>query len=129
MGDIKSFRDLLVWKAGKGLACAVYRWVGTFPREHRFELGSQLRRAAYSVPLNIAEGYGKGTTKQFLRMLRDARGSLAELDTAVEIGSEILAVQVPGPVADGIGNTARLLQGLIGSLERKLKEDECKDDE
>ncbi|HET9134263.1 MAG TPA: four helix bundle protein [Gemmatimonadales bacterium] len=87
MGD---YRSLRVWKAAYQLTLAVYRATADFPREERFGLTSQSRRAALSIASNIAEGASRGTAKDFTRFLWIARGSCAELHTqlllAVDLG-------------------------------------------
>jgi four helix bundle protein len=75
------FRDLLAWQRAYGLALDVYRATGTFPRDELFGLTSQMRRAAVSVPANIAEGYERRTRGEYSQFLRIARGSLGELSS------------------------------------------------
>ena len=80
-----SHRNLRVWQRGITLAEEVYAATARFPSAETFGLTSQMRRAAVSVPANIAEGHARGTPGEFNRSLRTARGSLAELDTQLEI--------------------------------------------
>ncbi len=80
-----SHRNLRVWQRGITLAEQIYDATARFPASEAFGLTSQMRRAAVSVPANIAEGHARGTTGEFARSLRTARGSLAELDTHLEI--------------------------------------------
>ena len=82
---IQNFRDLKVWQLGMELVERIYRLSNTFPPEERFGLTSQLRRAAASVPANIAEGHARRTTKDYLRFLSIAVGSLAEVETFIEL--------------------------------------------
>jgi four helix bundle protein len=82
---MQSFKDLLIWKRSLDFSIIVYRYSKQFPKEEVFGLTSQLRRAATSVPLNIAEGWGRGTDKSFANFLRIARGSLYEVETILEI--------------------------------------------
>ncbi|MCX6284753.1 MAG: four helix bundle protein, partial [Bacteroidetes bacterium] len=81
MGKIISYHDLEVWK--KAVICAkeVYRLTENFPEKEKYGLTSQIRRATVSVPANIAEGWGRESSKNFIQFLRTARGSLYELDT------------------------------------------------
>lgn len=81
MTEIRSHRDLIAWQKAVDLGLEVYRLTRSFPDAERFGLISQLRRAGVSVSSNIAEGYGRGTTADYLRFLRAARGSLYEIDT------------------------------------------------
>jgi four helix bundle protein len=118
-----TFRELVAWQVGIELAEMVYRWTLTLPKEEKYGLVSQLQRAATSVPLNIAEGWGLGTTPQYLRHCRQSRGSLCELETALEIATRVHAAHVPQELHDTRDRCSRLIQGLISSLERKLREE------
>lgn len=80
-----SHRNLRAWQRGVTLAEEVYAMTARFPSAEVFGLTSQMRRAAVSVPANIAEGHARGTVGEFARSLRTSRGSLAELDTHLEI--------------------------------------------
>jgi four helix bundle protein len=82
---IQSFRDLRVWQAGMNLVTAVYQLTRTFPREELYSLTSQMRRAAVSVPSNMAEGHTRESSKEYLHHLSIAQASLAELQTQLEI--------------------------------------------
>ncbi len=82
---IVSFRDLDTWKAAMDLAVAAHDAASRLPATQRFELGSQIRRSATSVPSNVAEGHAHRGNRTFLRHVRIALGSLAELDTQVEL--------------------------------------------
>jgi four helix bundle protein len=113
---IQTFRDLIAWQRGMSLAEHVYVFVRLLPREEEFGLKSQIRRAATSVPLNVAEGYGLGSRDQFLKHLRHARGSCMEVDTGVELACRIYALDVPNELHDIIAETDRVLQGLIRSV-------------
>jgi four helix bundle protein len=83
--QIKSHRDLIVWQKAMDLVMAVYNATASFPKEETYSLTSQIRRAVVSIPANIAEGQGRRLTKEFLYFLANARGSLLELDTHLEI--------------------------------------------
>src|ERR1035438_2853667 len=82
---VKSFRDLDVWRLGLDLAEAVYQCTSSFHKCELFGLTAQMRRAAVSIPSNIAEGRARTSTKEFLQFLSIALGSLAELETQFEL--------------------------------------------
>lgn len=83
--QIKSFRDLVVWQKAMDLVELIYHYSGRFPAEERYALTSQIRRAAVSVPSNIAEGYGRRSTADYIRFLQISKGSLNELQTQLEL--------------------------------------------
>ena len=89
-GKPKNFKDLLVWQRGIQLVKDTYLLTESFPTEEKFRLVSQMRRAAVSIPSNIAEGQARNTTGEFIQLLAIAQGSLAELETqliaSVELG-------------------------------------------
>ncbi|MBU1413452.1 four helix bundle protein [Myxococcota bacterium] len=89
MGKTQSFRDLLVWQEAMKLAEMVYQSTRAFPKEELFAMTSQIRRAAVSIPSNIAEGNGRNSRKDYLYFLSIASGSLAELQTQVELAHRI----------------------------------------
>ena len=82
---VESFRDLDVWRLGLELAELIYRCTAQFPKSEVFGLSAQMRRAAVSVPSNIAEGRARNSSRDFLRFLSISRGSLAELKTQLEL--------------------------------------------
>jgi len=86
---IHSYRDLEVWQRGMDLTEHLYAATQSFPDEERFGLTAQLRRAAISVPSNVAEGWGRAATKDYVRFLRIARGSLAEMETQLAIAHRL----------------------------------------
>ena len=79
------YRDLKVWQKAIDLTSEIYKLVKLLPNEERYALSDQIRRAAVSVPSNIAEGRGRGTNKEFVRFLLMSRGSLWEVSTQLEI--------------------------------------------
>ena len=82
---VKSFRDLSVWQKSMELAKATYEFTDNLPNDEKYGLTSQLKRAAVSIPSNIAEGQGRDSSKDFLRFLSVARGSLHEVITQIEL--------------------------------------------
>ena len=87
--EVRSFRDLRVWQAGMDLVEMIYRLSVNFPRHETYGLTSQIRRSAISIPSNIAEGHARKHTKEFLKFISVAQGSLAELQTQIEIASRL----------------------------------------
>ena len=118
MANISTFRELIAWQKSKELAKVIYRETATMPSDERFGLTNQMRRAAISVPSNIAEGFGRQTRPDYLRHLRIARGSLMELDTQYQLAVELKMLIESSELHDLLQETDRVLQGLIRSLER-----------
>ena len=116
---IKTFRDLLVWQRGMAIARQAYLITAAMPKAEMFGLTGQIRRAATSIPLNIAEGFGRHTRPEFLRSLRIAQGSLLEVMTAVEIASDVKMIQSTGTLPELLAEEDRLLSSLIAKLEAK----------
>lgn len=85
----QSYRELVSWQKGMLLAKLVYRLTATFPKEEKFGLISQMRRAAVSVPSNLTEGQARRTSGEFVQYISHAEGSLAELDTQPELGIDL----------------------------------------
>ena len=82
---MNTYRDLIVWQKSMDLVILVYKQVNQFPKEEIYNLTSQLKRCAVSVPSNIAEGYGRNSSGDYVRFLQIASGSLYELQTQLEI--------------------------------------------
>lgn len=121
MTSLKSYRDLEVWKKSIDLTEMVYRLSAAFPPEEKFGLTSQIRRAAISVPANIAEGAERKGTKEYLQFLAIAYGSLAETETFLVLAERLgmaTAEQIV-PVAGKAGEVGRMLNGLRRSLRSK----------
>ncbi|MAY74353.1 MAG: four helix bundle protein [Phycisphaerae bacterium] len=116
---VRTFRDLVAWQRAMALAEAVYLSTRSMPNEERFGLTMQMRRAAVSVPSNIAEGHGRQSRADYLRFLRVARGSLSELSTQIEIATTLQLLEPPPTMTDLLAETDRVLQALIHSLEKK----------
>ena len=112
------YKDLIVWQKGMELAKAVYKLTARFPSEERFGLIAQMRRAAVSVPSNIAEGQARQGTREFLQFLSLAMGSLAELDT-----QSLLSVELNYCKKEDLAEILRLvadLSRMIRALRRSL---------
>lgn len=89
MSDIRSYRDLDVWRRSKALAISIYKVTEDFPKNEIYGLTSQIRRAAVSVPSNVAEGFRRNSDKEKLQFLHIAFGSGAELETQIEISKDL----------------------------------------
>jgi four helix bundle protein len=116
MSSTGSFRDLRVWREAMKVAREVYRGTASFPRHELCDLTQQIRRAAVSVPSNIAEGKGRHSDREFAHFLFNARGSLLELQTQVMLAEELEylpAADAERLLAECVG---RALSGLINSL-------------
>jgi four helix bundle protein len=115
---VKDHRDLIVWRKAMGLARAVYAATQNFPWSEVFGLQSQIRRAAVSIPANIAEGHGRLTDMQFRHFLGNARGSLCELQTELELARDLGFVEgnpLEALMQDA-SEVARLLNALIAVM-------------
>ena len=118
MSEIDSYRDLLVWQRGMVITESVYHLTRTYPKDELFGLTSQTRRAAVSIPANIAEGYGRGTRQSYASFLRIARGCLKELETHLLIARRVgLANQDDiAVILAQADETGRMLGRLIRTL-------------
>jgi len=117
IAPVETHRNLDVWTKSIDLCVQVYSLTKIFPVEERFGLNSQLRRAAVSVASNIVEGAARGTSRDFLRFLRIARGSLVEL----EIARRCRLCDSTSGIDDQVRIVGQLLSGLIRSLSRKRR--------
>lgn len=104
-----SYRELVVWKKSLTLACDIYQFTAAFPKEERYGLTSQFRRAAVSIASNIAEGHGRATRGEFLNALSVARGSANEVETLLFISQRL-----------GYGNQSVASQ-LMSELDQVLR--------
>jgi four helix bundle protein len=120
---IRTFRDLVAWQKAMELARLVYRVTQAMPSTEQFGLTNQMRRAAYSIPSNIAEGYARQSRPDYLKYLRISRGSLAELSTQMELATALGMIPPDRPVQLLLEETDRVIQFLIMSLERKTREE------
>jgi len=116
---MKGHRDLLVWQKAMQLVTDIYHDTGTFPRDEVYGLTNQLRRAAVSVPSNIAEGHGRRSKKEFHHFVSQARGSLLEVETQLEIARNLgyLSADKSKDLLDKAGEIARMLNGLLSWCE------------
>ena len=112
-------RSLRVWQESMGLAEVVYAMTRKFPRDEIYGLTSQMNRAAVSVPSNIAEGYGRNQTGNFLNFLRIAQGSVRELETHLLLASRLKVADVEraAPCREVAIRVSKMLRALIRSIE------------
>ena len=119
--DFASFRDLVAWQKGMDLVYQVYGFTAQLPEQERFVLAVQMRRAAISVPSNIAEGWGRDTTRDYIRFLHMARGSTYELSTQAEVCRRQGYAGGWTEVIADCEELGRIINGLIKSLRRRVE--------
>jgi len=110
----------MVWQHGIEFCATIYQIARCLPDTEKYGLCSQLRRAAASIPINIAEGYGRGSRQDYIRFLRIARGSAAEVETELIIAKRLgfLDNDTAEEAFSQLGHVRKLLQGLIRALEK-----------
>lgn len=120
----QSYRDLTVWQEGIQLSIQIYRSTTQFPSDERFGLVSQMRRCAVSIPSNIAEGHARLSTREFLRHISIALGSLAELETQLHIAIKLGfgAIEELRTSQTNASRLGRQLRGLTKSLNRRIEQ-------
>ena len=118
---IESYQDLEVWKRGMEIAKLVYRLTKAFPKEERYGMTSQMRRAAVSIPSNLAEGWGRAGNKEFQQFIRVAQGSLKELETQLILSQEVELTthDRTKPILNETAILGRQLVALTRSLKQK----------
>ena len=116
---VRSYRDLRVWQAGMGLAEACYLLTKRFPKDELFRMTAQIRRAATSVPANIAEGYGRNSRGEYGQFLRISQGSLKELETHLMLSSRVglLTPLETNSILEECDRLGKMLHRLIRSLQ------------
>ena len=115
---IKSYRDLIVWQKAIDLTVALYQLCQRFPASERFGLIAQLQRAGVAIPANLAEGHERGSRGDFRRFVLMARGSLAEVETHLEVSNRLGYVSRPalGPIYELTAHIGRMLTVLVRRL-------------
>ena len=119
---INSFRDLRVWHVGMDLAEQVYGLTESFPRHEVFGLAGQAQRAGVSIPSNIAEGHARESTKEYPHHISMAQGSVAELQTQLELAKRLRYISGDqlAPAMDLATSLAKQLHALRNALQRRL---------
>jgi len=118
---LKNYKELKVWQKAYQLCITIYKITKHFPKEERYGLTSQIRRSAVSVPSNIAEGYGRKTTQEYMQSLYIAYGSHCELETQIMISKDLGYIKSDDfqELQQNIGDVERMLKALITSLRNK----------
>lgn len=119
---IQSYRELEVWQKSMNLVEFCYKITGEFPKEELYSLTNQIRRAAVSIPSNIAEGQSRWSTKEFLRFLSIAKGSLSELETQLILAQRLnyLSETALNEIIELTNEIGKMISGLRKSLLKKL---------
>jgi len=118
--DIKTFKDLKVWKKSMAVVRDIYLLSINFPGEEKYVLTPQIRRSAISIPSNIAEGYGRNSKKDYIRFLQIAKGSLYELKTQLEIAFNLNYINNNNKYLD-VEEKLTEIDKMLYSLIKKLK--------
>ena len=120
MSSVRGFKDLIAWQKGMDLVEEVYRLSAGFPRHEQFGLTAQVRRAAVSIPSNIAEGYGRPGKADYVRFLDIARGSANEMETQLIVAERLRFVPATQTkhAIQLVNEVQRVLKGLVDSIER-----------
>jgi len=118
---LRSFKALKVWKKSYDLCLKAYRITAAFPKDERYGLTSQIKRSAVSIPSNIAEGYGRKTTVDYVRFLYIAYGSTCELETQILLAGDLGFIDTGnlGEILGSVKAVERMLKTLIRTLEQK----------
>ncbi len=117
---VSSYRDLIAWRKAMDLVRLTYQLSSNLPVEERFGLKAEMRRSAISIPSNIAEGWGRDSTRDYLRFLHIARGSTFELCTQAEACVQLAYRGEWSALITGAEDVGRLLNGLITSLRERV---------
>ena len=114
---IASYKNLIVWQKAIEFVTVIYKTTKLFPSDEKFNLITQINRAVISVPVNIAEGYGRESSKNYLQFLRISRGSILELETLLLISKNLnyLPIEDYEKLMENLNEISKLLQGLIKS--------------
>jgi four helix bundle protein len=120
MSSARSHRDLLAWQEAMGLVQTVYQQTKGFPKDEVFGLAVQMRRAAVSVPSNIAEGAARNSSREYFQYLGIATGSLAELETQLELATRLGYLQQGSEALQHVHRVGRLVNALRNSIGNRV---------
>ena len=117
---VNSFRDLLVWQKSIDFVESIYNLIKILPKKEDYILSDQLKRAAFSIPSNIAEGSGRNSTKEYIQFLYIALGSACEAETQIIIAQKIGYIKNIESYIQEVNEIKKMLNGLISSLKRTI---------
>ena len=119
MGQVNSYKDLQVWQKSMEIVMAIYTETNTLPANEKYGLVSQIRRAVVSIPANIAEGYGRNSSKSYAAFLKIACGSLYELETELLIADKLNYIQPENKltILNAIEEVGKMLNSLIKKID------------
>ena len=120
MSKIQSYKDLLIWQKGIEITDKVYLLTKSFPNEEIYSLTNQIKRATVSIPSNIAEGFGRNSTKSYVNFLKISRGSLYELETQLIIAEKqnfISDLDLLQSIIDLISEEGKMINSYINKIE------------
>lgn len=120
MSNISDFKDLKIWQKGMDIAEKCYLFTKLFPKDELYGMVQQIRRSAVSIPANIAEGYGRRTTPEYIRFLNIAQGSLNELETHIILSQRVGLSQETDiePIIFLLREESRMITALIKKLQQ-----------
>lgn len=124
MGEVKSYKDLLIWQKGISITNLVYTLLKSFPTDEVYALTSQIKRSTISIPSNIAEGFGRNSVKSYLNFLKISRGSLFELETQLIIAENqnyIQDIELYNEILSLIIEEGKMINSYINKLEQNIK--------
>jgi len=121
---IISYHDLEIWKRGIQLVKELYKITSEFPKSEIYGLTSQIQRAAVSFPANIAEGWGRESSKNYIQFLRNSRGSLFEMDTLIIIAYKLNYIdkKTLNPILNEIKELGKMLNSIIKKINERIQE-------
>lgn len=118
MSEIKTYKDLLIWQKGIQIVKEIYLICNDFPKDELYGLQSQIKRSSVSIPSNIAEGWGRNYTKNYIQFLKYSRGSLLELETQIIIAKELnfISTEDFDKIQGLITEESKMLNAFIKSI-------------
>ncbi|POS01202.1 four helix bundle protein [Flavobacterium croceum DSM 17960] len=121
MSEIKSYKDLLIWEKGIEIVALTYKIVSSFPKDELYALSSQIKRSSISIPSNIAEGYGRQSTQNYIQFIKIARGSLCELETQLLVAKKLDFIQdekLFSELINQITEESKMINSFLNKLEK-----------